>query len=170
MKNIAAHRIAYLGWKVDFSLRLREKHLQRRVFAYRRNDRNENGTVYDPTLNDVIATAISSSPFGFEDVFVYSHGWSTDADRALVDYDVFSIGLMRRILQESQKPLALLIRLRLSRISGVSTRARLPCPSTGSFTTTVFFGETIHLSRLMKALTRRLTRVVRAFASSPWAL
>jgi hypothetical protein len=65
---------------------------------------NENGTVYDPTLNDVIVTAISSSPFGFEDVFLYSHGWSTDADRALVDYDVFSIGLMRRILQEPQKP------------------------------------------------------------------
>jgi hypothetical protein len=65
---------------------------------------NENGTVCDPALNDVIATAISSSPFGFEDVFVYSHGWSTDAERALVDYDVFSIGLMRRILQEPQKP------------------------------------------------------------------
>lgn len=65
---------------------------------------SENGTIFDPSLNGVITASISASPFGFEDVFVYSHGWSTNADRALVDYDVFSIGLSRRILQEQQQP------------------------------------------------------------------
>lgn len=57
-----------------------------------------NGTVFDPILTSVVAGALSADPFGFEDVVIYSHGWSTDADRALVDYDRFSIGLERCIL------------------------------------------------------------------------
>jgi hypothetical protein len=59
---------------------------------------NVNGTVFDPILTSVVSSALSSSPFGFEDVIVYSHGWSTDADHALVDYDRFSIGLERCVL------------------------------------------------------------------------
>lgn len=61
---------------------------------------NADGTIFDPSLNAVIGNAIAADPFGFDDVFVYSHGWSTDAERASVDYDVFSIGLMRRLLVE----------------------------------------------------------------------
>lgn len=60
---------------------------------------NQNGLVLDSSLNTVIATAIAADPFGFEDVFLYSHGWSTDADQALINYDIFAIGLMRRLLQ-----------------------------------------------------------------------
>jgi hypothetical protein len=60
---------------------------------------NQNGILLDPSLNSTVATAIAADPFGFEDVFVYSHGWSTDADQAIINYDVFSIGLMRRLLQ-----------------------------------------------------------------------
>lgn len=64
---------------------------------------NADGTIFDPSLNTVIANAIAAIPFGFDDVYVYSHGWSTDAERASVDYDVFSIGLMRRLLVEQQQ-------------------------------------------------------------------
>jgi hypothetical protein len=67
---------------------------------------NQNGMVLDPSLNAVVATAIAADPFGFEDVFVYSHGWSTNADQALINYDVFSIGMMRRLLQaQAEGPL-----------------------------------------------------------------
>lgn len=64
---------------------------------------NADGTIFDPSLNSVVADAIAADPFGFDDVYVYSHGWSTDAERASVDYDVFSIGLMRRLLIEQQQ-------------------------------------------------------------------
>lgn len=64
---------------------------------------NADGTIFDPSLNSVVANAIAAIPFGFDDVYVYSHGWSTDAERASVDYDVFSIGLMRRLLIEQQQ-------------------------------------------------------------------
>lgn len=59
-----------------------------------------NGTVLDPVLTTVVTDALSAAPFGFEDVVIYSHGWSTDADQAMIDYDRFSIGLARRILVE----------------------------------------------------------------------
>jgi hypothetical protein len=59
---------------------------------------NENGLVLDPAINAIIAEAINADPFGFEDVVIYSHGWSTNADNALDDYDIFSIGLSRRLL------------------------------------------------------------------------
>ena len=60
---------------------------------------NENGMVLDASLNVVVKTAIATDPFGFEDVYIYSHGWSTNAETASIDYDVFSIGLTRRLLQ-----------------------------------------------------------------------
>jgi hypothetical protein len=64
---------------------------------------NADGTIFDPSLNAIIASAISAVPFGFDDVYVYAHGWSTDAEQASVAYDVFSIGLMRRLLVEQQQ-------------------------------------------------------------------
>jgi len=64
---------------------------------------NENGLVLDPAINAVIAEAINADPFGFEDVVIYSHGWSTNADNALDDYDMFSIGLSRRLLLEQRQ-------------------------------------------------------------------
>lgn len=59
---------------------------------------NENGIVLDQEINGVIAQAIDVIPFGFQDVIIYSHGWSTNADSALDSYAVFSIGLSRRLL------------------------------------------------------------------------
>lgn len=59
---------------------------------------NENGVIFDPTMDTVIAEAIADEPFGFEDVYVYSHGWSTDAYLALDEYNRFSIDLAKQIL------------------------------------------------------------------------
>jgi Alpha/beta hydrolase of unknown function (DUF900) len=59
---------------------------------------NENGMIFDPTMNVVVADAIAPEPFGFQDVYIYSHGWSTDADRALDLYNQFSIELSRQVL------------------------------------------------------------------------
>lgn len=66
---------------------------------------NENGMVFDQAMNGVIAQAVAVVPFGFEDVILYSHGWSTNADSALDDYAMFSVGLSRRLLlaQEADK-------------------------------------------------------------------
>lgn len=59
---------------------------------------NANGVIFDTAMNDVVAEAMAVSPFGFRDVYVYSHGWSTDSDNALDLYNKFSIDLARLIL------------------------------------------------------------------------
>jgi hypothetical protein len=52
---------------------------------------NENGIVLDKYLTDDMRTALAA-PFDFSDVFLYSHGWWTDASRAMQDYNRFTIG------------------------------------------------------------------------------
>lgn len=59
---------------------------------------NENGIVFDANMNNVVQEAIAVDPFGFQDVFLYSHGWSTDAYQALDMYDQFSVELAKQIL------------------------------------------------------------------------
>jgi len=59
---------------------------------------NENGIVFDANMNNVVQEAIAVDPFGFQDVFLYSHGWSTDAYRALDEYNQFSVELAKQIL------------------------------------------------------------------------
>jgi hypothetical protein len=59
---------------------------------------NENGLIFDGTMNDVISQAIAIDPFNLDDVIIYSHGWSNDADRALDEYNTFSVGLARQVL------------------------------------------------------------------------
>lgn len=59
---------------------------------------NENGIIFDTEMNAVIAEAIAAAPFGFEDIYVYSHGWSTDAFLALDEYNRFSVDLAKTIL------------------------------------------------------------------------
>jgi hypothetical protein len=59
---------------------------------------NENGIIYDPDMNRVVAEAIAVSPFGFDDVFIYSHGWSTDAMSMMNEYNRFSVDLAQRVL------------------------------------------------------------------------
>src|ERR1700681_4378616 len=59
---------------------------------------NENGIIFDTDMDSVVQEAIAVDPFGFEDVYVYSHGWSTDANRALDEYNRFSVDLARQLL------------------------------------------------------------------------
>jgi hypothetical protein len=49
-------------------------------------------------MTGVIAQAIAIDPFGFQDAFLYCHGWSNDADRALDEYNSFSTGLARELI------------------------------------------------------------------------
>lgn len=67
---------------------------------------NENGIIFDDEMNSVVAEAIADQPFGFEDVYVYSHGWSTDAFLALDEYNRFSVDLSRTILLASAQAAA----------------------------------------------------------------
>jgi hypothetical protein len=59
---------------------------------------NENGVYFDPTQGGLIDEAVADSPFAFQDFFLYSHGWSTDADQSMVNYSQFSVELARQIL------------------------------------------------------------------------
>lgn len=59
---------------------------------------NENGIIFDTDMDSVVQEAIAVQPFGFQDVYVYSHGWSTDANRALDEYNRFSVDLAKTLL------------------------------------------------------------------------
>jgi hypothetical protein len=51
---------------------------------------NENGMILDQDVNGNVALAMGAV-FGFNDVFVFSHGWWTDATRAMEGYNRFTI-------------------------------------------------------------------------------
>src|SRR5579864_3585937 len=66
---------------------------------------NENGIIFDPDMDRVVAEAIAVDPFGFTDVYIYSHGWSTNATGALDEYNRFSVDLARLIdITNAQEP------------------------------------------------------------------
>jgi hypothetical protein len=65
---------------------------------------NANGVIFDPSMNDVVTEAMAVSPFGFRDVYIYSHGWSTNADSAIDLYGKFSVDLARLILINRDAP------------------------------------------------------------------
>ena len=58
---------------------------------------NENGIIFDSDMTGVVKEAVQA-PFEFEDILVYSHGWSTDAYQALDQYNRFSTDLAKRLL------------------------------------------------------------------------
>ncbi len=53
---------------------------------------NENGMSLDPDIGNDIGLALKK-PFSFTDVFLYSHGWWTNAVRAMQGYNRFTIEL-----------------------------------------------------------------------------
>src|SRR5262249_46967176 len=55
---------------------------------------NENGVFLDHTINSDIQTAMDPV-FAFADVFIYSHGWWTDAIRTMEGYNRFTIEFSR---------------------------------------------------------------------------
>lgn len=67
---------------------------------------NENGIILDGDIGDILKDAMSP-PFRFTDVFLYSHGWWTDATGAAVDYNRFSMGFTKQLLLIGATPPAL---------------------------------------------------------------
>lgn len=59
---------------------------------------NENGIVFDATMNSVVTEAMAVTPFGFRDVYLYSHGWSTNYVSALDEYNRFSVDFAKLVL------------------------------------------------------------------------
>ncbi len=59
---------------------------------------NENGIIFDSDMTRVVLEAMAVAPFGFEDVFIYSHGWSTDAMQMMDEYNRFSVDLASRVM------------------------------------------------------------------------
>ena len=59
---------------------------------------NENGIIFDADMTRVVTEAMAVSPFAFEDVFIYSHGWSTDAMQMMDEYNRFSVEFVSRAL------------------------------------------------------------------------
>jgi hypothetical protein len=55
---------------------------------------NENGIVLDEDVKDELES-LANPPFDFNDFFIYSHGWWTDANRAMAEYNRFSTEFTR---------------------------------------------------------------------------
>ena len=55
---------------------------------------NENGVVLDEDVKDELEL-LANPPFDFNDFFIYSHGWWTDANRAMSEYNRFSVDFTR---------------------------------------------------------------------------
>src|SRR5260370_12563267 len=54
------------------------------------------GTILDTGINSII-DELCAPPLDFSDVFLYSHGWWTSAEDAMVDYTRFSAGFIRSL-------------------------------------------------------------------------
>ena len=67
---------------------------------------NENGIILDADIGGIVKDAMSP-PFRFTDVFVYSHGWWTNATGAAADYNRFSVEFTKRLLLIGGVPPAL---------------------------------------------------------------
>ena len=57
---------------------------------------NENGIILDQRFKEELQTA-ATDPFGFTDVFLYSHGWWTTASSASAEYNIFSLGFAKAL-------------------------------------------------------------------------
>ncbi len=61
------------------------------------------GVIADSNIASVLPEAMRP-PFDFTDVFLYSHGWWTNAEAAMIDYYRFSIGLAGIVLGHESAP------------------------------------------------------------------
>ena len=57
---------------------------------------NENGIILDQRFKDELQTA-ATDPFGFTDVFLYSHGWWNTNTSASAEYNIFSLGFAKAL-------------------------------------------------------------------------
>lgn len=58
---------------------------------------DENGLILDQGITRDLRTALSA-PFDYQDVYVYAHGWWTSPQRAMQDYNQFTIEFARTCL------------------------------------------------------------------------
>lgn len=61
------------------------------------------GIITDSNIATILPEAMRE-PFQFSDIFLYSHGWWTNAEAAMVDYYRFSIGLAAIVLGHAEGP------------------------------------------------------------------
>jgi hypothetical protein len=61
---------------------------------------NENGIVLDEDVKDELVS-LANPLFDFDDFFIYSHGWWTDANRAMAEYNRFSVEFARVVRSAS---------------------------------------------------------------------
>src|SRR3981081_698893 len=57
---------------------------------------NENDIILDQRFKEELQTA-ATDPFGFTDVFLYSHGWWNTASSASAEYNIFSLGFAKAL-------------------------------------------------------------------------
>jgi hypothetical protein len=57
---------------------------------------NENGIILDQRFKEELQAA-ATDPFGFTDVFLYSHGWWNTASSAAAEYNIFSLGFAKAL-------------------------------------------------------------------------
>lgn len=64
------------------------------------------GALIEPESLSATLQAAMNPPFDFSDVFIYSHGWWTTANRAMLEYTRFSVGLAGILLLAPRLPAA----------------------------------------------------------------
>jgi hypothetical protein len=64
---------------------------------------NENGVVVDTNIATNAANAMAPD-IDLNEIFLYSHGWSTDADGAMTLYNRFSIQFSRSLVGRRCRP------------------------------------------------------------------
>lgn len=67
---------------------------------------NENGLIIDPYIGADLIAALDPAR-GVTDVFVYSHGWWTNAAAAASDYNRFAVGLAGKLAADNGRALAI---------------------------------------------------------------
>ncbi len=63
---------------------------------------NANGVVIDPNIACIAQNAMTAE-LGLNEIIIYSHGWSTDADAAMALYNRFSIEFARWLVNNAAK-------------------------------------------------------------------
>jgi hypothetical protein len=60
---------------------------------------NENGLITDTDILTLDLLTALKAPFNFSEIFLYSHGWCTDATGAMQSYNKFGIGFAKTLLE-----------------------------------------------------------------------
>ncbi|MDZ8050257.1 MAG: alpha/beta hydrolase [Aulosira sp. ZfuVER01] len=63
---------------------------------------NENGVILDSNIKREVDT-LTQQPFNFNNFFIYSHGWWTNASDTMSQYNLFSVELGGVVLNQFQK-------------------------------------------------------------------